>query len=170
MASNATPNGFMSDMAIEIERKFLVADDSWRSGVAEVRSIEQAYLAKTDHVSIRIRIDNGSAATLTIKSAEPGVERREYEYALPVADASELMQRREGAVIVKSRHLVRRGRHVWEVDVFEGENAGLVIAEVELARADEPIERPSWLGQEITHDRRFYNAELAKAPFARWRD
>ncbi len=157
-------------MAVEIERKFLVADASWRSGAGDARAFQQAYLAKTELLSIRIRIVDGATATMTIKSAEPGVERREYEYAIPIEDANELLQRREGAIIVKTRHLVRSDGHVWEVDVFERENAGLVIAEIELTRPDEPIERPTWLGEEITHDRRYYNAELAKAPFARWRD
>jgi adenylate cyclase len=121
-------------------------------------------------VSIRIRIDGNAAATVTIKSAEPGVERSEYEYAIPVADATELLQRREGAVIVKVRHLVTVGEHLWEIDEFDGENEGLILAEIELGCASEHFERPTWLGTEVTHDRRFYNAELAKVPVSRWSD
>ena len=157
-------------MAVEIERKFLVNGNSWRAGVSAVRRIRQAYLAENARVSIRIRIDGDTAATLTIKSAEPGVERSEFEYAIPVADAKEMMERRDGAVVVKSRHIVKIGVHMWEIDEFEGGNEGLVLAEIELDRAHTSFERPLWLGEEVTHDPRYYNAELAKSPHTRWRD
>ena len=155
-------------MALEIERKFRVADDRWKQGVANSRRLRQAYLTKNGRISIRIRIDGAEAATLTIKTAGPGIERHEYEYPIPVADAEALLPRREGTVIIKVRHIVPIGEIVWEIDVFEDANAGLVIAEVELDRADQPFEPPAWLGEEVTHDRRFYNADLARHPFSRW--
>jgi adenylate cyclase len=155
-------------MAIEIERKFLVTDDRWKEGVAKRRHLRQAYLSKNERVSVRIRIDGTHAATLTIKTVTPGIERQEFEYAVPVADAEELLAQCEGAVITKLRHLVPVGALTFEIDVFEGENAGLVIAEIELQRADQAFEQPAWLGAEVTHERRYYNADLARHPFSRW--
>jgi len=155
-------------MAIEIERKFRVSDSAWMSSVSRKRYIRQAYLTKNGRVSVRVRIDGEYKATLTIKTAQPGVARHEYEYDIPVADAEELLELRDGAVIEKTRHDVPIGDVVWEIDVFAGENSGLVIAEVELANGDQEFRRPSWVGEEITHDQRFYNADLAKRPFGSW--
>jgi adenylate cyclase len=155
-------------MAIEIERKFRVVDGAWMSSVSRRRRIRQAYLTKNGRVAIRIRIDGEDRATLTIKTSQPAVMRHEYEYDIPVADAEELLGLRDGAVIEKTRHEVPIGEVVWEIDVFAGENSGLVIAEVELANRDQEFCRPSWVGEEITHDRRFYNADLAKRPFGSW--
>lgn len=155
-------------MAIEIERKFRVVDSAWMSSVSRRRRIRQAYLTKNGRVAIRIRIDGEDRATLTIKTAQPAVLRHEYEYDIPIEDAEELLGLRDGAVIEKTRHEVPIGEVVWEIDVFAGENAGLVIAEVELVNGDQEFCRPSWVGEEITHDRRFYNADLAKRPFGNW--
>lgn len=155
-------------MALEIERKFRVADDSWKPLVTRTRSLRQAYLTKNDRLSTRIRIDGTEQATLTIKTAAPGIERNEFEYPIPVGDAEQLLLRCEGAIICKVRHIVPFAGLVWEIDVFDGENAGLVIAEVELDRADQPVELPAWLGMEVTGDRRYYNADLAMRPFSRW--
>jgi adenylate cyclase len=121
-----------------------------------------------DKLSIRVRVDGPAAATLTIKTASAGRERAEYEYAIPLADAESLMRHREGSVIAKTRHIVPAGELAWEVDVFEGDNAGLVVAEIELDRADRPFERPAWVGAEVTDDRRYYNADLARLPFKQW--
>lgn len=156
-------------MPLEIERKFRVTGEDWRPHVTSVRRIRQAYLTKNGRLSVRVRIDGTEAATLTIKTVEPGIQRNEFEYAIPVADAEELLHRREGAVIVKVRHIVPFAGLTWEVDVFEGENAGLVVAEVELESADQAFARPEWVGAEVTHDRRYYNADLARRPFAEWR-
>ena len=155
-------------MAIEIERKFRVLDGAWMPSVSRKRRIRQAYLTKNGRVAVRIRIDGEERATLTIKTSQPAVMRHEYEYDIPVADAEELLGLRDGAVIEKTRHEVPIGEVVWEIDVFAGENAGLVIAEVELVNGDQEFCRPSWVGEEITHDRRFYNADLAKRPFGSW--
>jgi adenylate cyclase len=155
-------------MALEIERKFRVRGDGWKSHVVRARRLRQAYLTKNDRISMRVRIDGDETATLTIKTARTGIERHEYEFAIPVADAKELMEQREGAVISKVRHIVRNGTFNWEVDVFDGDNSGLVIAEIELDRADRVIELPNWIGEEVTDDRRFYNADLAKNPYSTW--
>ena len=154
-------------MAIEIERKFLVIGDGWKQGVSRVRHLKQAYLTNNDKLSIRVRID-GTAAALTIKTASAGRQRAEYEYAIPHTDAESLMRQREGSVIAKTRHIVPVGQLAWEVDVFEGDNAGLVIAEIELDRVDRQFERPAWVGNEVTNDRRYYNADLARVPFRQW--
>ena len=106
------------------------------------------------------------AATLTIKSRPAALRRLELEYAIPVLEAEALMQLREGSVIEKVRHLVPRGELVWEIDVFQGANAGLVIAEIELEHEDQAFEKPVWLGEEITGVKRYYNASLALSPFA----
>ena len=155
-------------MALEIERKFRVRNDGWKRHVVRARRLRQAYLSKNDRISMRVRIDGDEAATLTIKAARTCIERQEYEYAIPIADAKELLELREGAIISKTRHIVRNGGLNWEVDVFDGDNTGLVIAEIELDRADRIIELPHWIGEEVTDDRRYYNADLAKHPFSSW--
>ena len=155
-------------MALEIERKFLIASPDWRGLVTQTRRLRQAYLANNDRVSVRVRIDGREAARLTVKTANASVERHEFEYPIPVDDAEDLLLQREGVLIIKTRHIVPIGPLVWEIDTFENENAGLSIAEIELERPDQVLERPVWLGEEITHDRRYYNAQLAKNPFSRW--
>ncbi len=155
-------------MALEIERKFRVSGDGWKPLVSRTRRLRQAYLTKTGRLSIRVRIDGDAAGTLTIKAARSGMERHEYEYAIPLTDAEELMLQRDGSVISKVRHIVPIGGLEWEIDVFDGENAGLVIAEIELDRPDRTFERPDWLGEEVTGDRRYYNADLAKRPYTSW--
>ncbi len=155
-------------MAIEIERKFLVVDMSWKPHVVRVRQLRQAYLAEDGKISVRVRIDGFESATLTLKTARAGIERYEFEYPIPVADAEALLQHRIGSLISKKRHIVPIGPLTWEIDVFEDENTGLVLAEVELDHAGRSIEHPAWLGEEVTHDRRYYNAELATHPFLRW--
>lgn len=155
-------------MSIEIERKFRVISSEWMQLVSRSRGIRQGYLTKNGRISIRIRIDDNRRATLTMKTSQPARRRKEFEYDIPVADAEELLELREGAVIEKVRHDVLIGDLVWEVDVFAGENAGLTIAEVELKHEQQAIERPSWLGEEITHDQRFYNADLARRPYQSW--
>jgi len=155
-------------MALEIERKFRVSSDSWKPLVTRTRRLRQAYLTKNGRLSIRIRIDGDEAGTLTIKAARSSIERHEYEYSIPLPDAQELMLQREGSIIAKVRHIVPLGGLNWEIDVFDGDNAGLVIAEIELDRPDRDFERPGWLGEEVTGDRRFYNADLAKHPYKSW--
>lgn len=148
-------------MAQEIERKFLVANEDWRTGVVATRSLCQAYLARTDKVSARVRIADGKEAFLTIKSAAAGTKRSEFEYPVPVEDARELIALCQGRTIDKTRHIAEFGGDRWEIDVFAGALAGLVIAEIELADEAAPFERPPWLGAEVTGNPDYYNAALA---------
>jgi adenylate cyclase len=148
-------------MATERERKFLVTGGAWRAQVVSERAIRQAYLASTPHAAIRIRISDDSKAVLTIKSAEPGIERSEFEYAVPLVDAEAMIALRTGEVIEKRRHVVPAGDLTWEIDVFAGAHDGLVMAEIELPTQDTPFESPDWLGEEVTGDRRYYNASMA---------
>lgn len=161
-------------MAIEIERKFLVTGDGWRAAAHEVVPMAQGYLndlAAMDtgamKASVRVRIA-GDAAHLNLKSRELGHTRQEFEYPVPVADARALLALSVGGLVDKRRHLVKVGGHLWEVDEFLGDNAGLVVAEIELADADESFERPDWLGVEVTDESRYYNLALASHPFSQW--
>lgn len=150
-------------MAKEIERKFLVTGEGWRDRAEGSRGLRQGYLALTDKLAVRVRILDDAEALLTFKSAAPGTTRAEYEYPIPLADARELLTLATGLVIEKRRHRVPLDGLTWEVDVFEGAHAGLVIAEIELPTEDTPFTRPGWLGREVTADRRYYNASLAVA-------
>ncbi|HKY85856.1 MAG TPA: CYTH domain-containing protein [Pseudorhodoplanes sp.] len=150
-------------MATEVERKFLVTGDDWRDQVAHSVAIRQAYLSFTAAMAIRIRIVDDAMAFLTIKSAEPGIARSEFEYPVPLEDARGLIELRTGQVIEKRRHLVRFRGAQWEIDVFEGAHTGLVIAEIELADENTAFEHPPWLGKEVTGEARYYNVSLAGA-------
>ncbi len=152
-------------MADEIERKFLVSGDPWRTAADRGCLIQQAYLALADVVSVRVRVRDKAAATLTIKSRAVALRRKEFEFPIPVDEAAELIMLRTGALIEKTRYKVPCGDLVWEIDVFEGANTGLVIAEIELEHEGQAFERPAWLGEEITGVERYYNASLALAPF-----
>jgi adenylate cyclase len=155
-------------VAQEIERKFLLRDDSWREfSDAGCRYI-QGYLANNDRCSVRIRIA-GTQAFLGLKSATLGISRAEFDYAIPLADAEALLTTLcEQPLIDKTRYLVRDGLHVWEIDVFHGDNEGLVVAELELDSEDESFERPAWLGAEVSDDPRYYNVCLVKHPYKHW--
>lgn len=148
-------------MATEIERKFLVNGDAWRQSVTRNIAVRQAYLSGADAMTIRVRIVDDAKAFLTLKSPQLGPVRSEFEYAIPVGDALALIAARTGLLIEKRRHIVETGGARWEIDVFEGAHAGLVIAEIELQDASASFERPPWLGQEVTGDERYYNAHLA---------
>jgi adenylate cyclase len=148
-------------MAIEIERRFLVKASDWRHEAGTPRRIRQAYIAVNEAVSVRLRIVDGERAFLTIKSASPGIARAEFEYPIPLADAEELLGFRSGGLIEKWRYCFLIGPARWEIDVFEGALAGLVIAEIELEAVDTHVDLPHWLGKEITDDGRYANASLA---------
>lgn len=148
-------------MGQEIERKFLVAGRSWQDAVSKVSSVSQVYLAVTEFSSTRVRIKNGETAFLTVKSADAGRSRAEFEYAIPVGDAQAMFALRVGHVIEKRRHIVIFEGQRWEIDVFTGDLDGLVMAELELDDADQQFGKPAWLGEEVTDDRRYYNASLA---------
>lgn len=155
-------------MAVEIERKFLVVDDGWRLDVSRIRHIRQGYLSRNGAASVRIRCADGGQAFLTIKSAKQGMVRQEFEYAIPAGDAEEMLLLCGCCTVEKQRHDVPYGGLLWEVDVFLGANAGLVIAEVELASENQEVDRPAWLGEEVTGDLRYYNTELAVRPYRTW--
>lgn len=155
-------------MAIEIERKYLVRNDGWQCAAAEGRHFEQFYLTSASPASVRVRIEDGQRAWLTVKSGAGGISRNEFEYAIPVADALAMLPLAVGTKIAKVRFDVPNSGHRWEVDVFSADNEGLVIAEIELHSVDEQFEIPSWVGPEVTHDRRYYSASLAQRPFKTW--
>jgi adenylate cyclase len=161
-------------MGIEIERKFLVTGEGWRAAAHAVVPMAQGYLndvgaveAGTQKASVRVRLQ-GQTAFLNIKSRQMGHTRQEFEYPVPVEDARALLALCVGGLVDKRRHLVKVGAHVWEVDEFLGDNAGLVVAEVELAAADEAFEKPDWAGAEVTDEGRYYNLALASYPYAQW--
>jgi adenylate cyclase len=155
-------------MGKEVERKFLVVGEAWRAGVTSATQIVQGYIAASATATVRVRI-RGEHAYLTLKGASSGIARSEFEYEIPVDDARAMLaELATGPVIDKVRHLVPVGDHTWEVDVFAGDNAPLVMAEVELADAGESFELPDWAGLDVSEDRRYYNANLARDPYSRW--
>lgn len=155
-------------MATEIERKFLLRNDSWRDGAGAGTRFRQGYLIGAERASVRVRIE-GEEANLNIKGATLGVRRQEYEYPIPLADARELLDTLcAQPQIEKTRYHVPYGDHLWEVDVFAGANAGLVVAEVELSAEDETFELPPWAGEEVSHDARYYNVCLVNHPYSEW--
>ena len=153
-------------MAKEIERKFLVKD-SWQPQSSGIK-IAQGYLSTVPERTVRVRI-KGNRGYLTIKGKNQGISRAEFEYEIPVQDAEELLQLAEQPILVKTRYLEKQGDFTWEVDVFAGENQGLVVAEIELPAEDAEFSRPAWLGQEVSGDVRYYNANLIKCPFSLWK-
>lgn len=155
-------------MAQEIERKFLVSCDDWRSQVASSSYYRQGYMANTDKCSIRIRVA-GEKGFLNIKSATLDITRTEYEYMVPVEEAEAMLNGFcEGALIEKTRYFVEHQGHTWEVDVFDGRNRGLIMAEIELEHRDETFPLPPWIGAEVSDDPRYYNVYLARCPYAEW--
>ena len=155
-------------MGVEIERKFLLASDAWRAQARDRTRMEQGYLGG-ERCSVRVRIE-GDAAFLNIKSRELGARRLEFEQPLPLADAQAMLAAFCPQRVQKWRHRVDSAPHVWEIDEFLGENAGLVVAEIELGAEDEPFTRPDWLGAEVTAEARYYNLNLAATPYSRWPD
>ena len=155
-------------MAVEIERKFRVRDDSWRQNVRRSMHIRQGYFARTPRLRGRIRIF-GDKGFITFKS-EPGVvSRYEFEYEIPKHEAEEMISRFNiEPMITKTRHDVPFAGLTWEVDVFEGANAGLVVAELELRDEGQAFEKPPWVGEDVTNDRRYGNSSLARHPFVTW--
>ena len=157
-------------MAIEIERKVLVTDDSYKAMAFHSDRIAQGYICRQGGNSTRVRV-RGEKGFLTIKgpSANGGVSRFEWEKEIPVEEAWELMKLCHNAIIDKRRYLVKCGAHTYEVDEFYGDNEGLVVAEVELASEDENFVKPEWLGEEVTGDVKYYNSMLMKNPYKNWK-
>ncbi len=153
-------------MGVEIERKFLVRNDSWRTG--DGIPFRQGYLNSNLNRVVRVRT-MGETAVITIKGLNVGAVRREYEYEIPLRDADEMLDELcERPLIEKTRHLIQHAGFTWEVDEFFGENAGLVVAEIELPAEDMAFEKPDWLGPEVTDDPRYFNSNLVLRPFTIW--
>jgi len=155
-------------MAFEIERKFLVHGEEWRRDVTTRSAIRQGYLAPGDRVSTRVRITDGRHATVTIKSRGAELRRLEVECTISVRDAEALLALRHSGLIEKVRSNVVWQGSTWEVDVFSGENAGLIIAEIELAHEHDHFAHPPWLAAEVTGQSRYYNGSLARHPYSEW--
>lgn len=158
-------------MAIEIERKFLVTDDSYKTLAYHSDRIAQGYICREGGNSARVRV-RGDKGYITIKgpSRDGGLSRYEWEKEIPVQEAWELMRLCNGATIDKTRYLVRCGAHTFEIDEFHGDNEGLVVAEVELSNADELFEKPGFIGKEVTGDKRYYNSSLTRVPYKCWQN
>jgi len=161
-------------VAIEIERKFLLANDGWRAGIERSEPIAQGYLVGaqalrdgTARASVRARLA-GTQAWLNIKAARLGIERAEFEYPIPVGDARDLLATLCDGVLEKTRHHVRVDGVLFEVDEFAGDNRGLIVAEVELPAVDAPFPRPPWLGREVSTLARYYNVNLIAHPYRQW--
>lgn len=155
-------------MASEIERKFLLKTEAWRDEVSDSMRLVQGYLARGPRSAVRVRIQ-GEKAELNVKHTLDGIERLEFEYEIPLDDARQMLDRVAlRPLIDKTRYHVHHGGHLWEIDEFYGDNAGLVVAEIELGSTDEPFERPDWLGEEVSSDRRYYNSNLSELPYTQW--
>jgi CYTH domain-containing protein len=157
----------MRAMGEEIERKFLVIGDGWREA-AQGTPYRQGFLSTAPERTVRVRAA-GSKGTITIKGKSVGARRPEFEYEIPLADAQRMLDTLcKRPLIEKIRYTLALGRHTWEIDVFEGDNAGLVVAEIELGSEDEAFDEPEWLGDEVTDDPRYFNSNLVENPFRAW--
>ena len=154
-------------MAIEIERKFLVVGDGWRTTDGVL--YRQGYLNRDKMRTVRVR-QAGDQAFLTIKGKTTGISRTEFEYPIPVNDAEELLALCDGTLIEKIRHKIVYAELTWEIDEFLGDNAGLVVAEVELTSAEQAVELPAWVGVEVSNDPKYYNSNLSTYPFLSWQE
>ncbi|MFZ4115812.1 MAG: CYTH domain-containing protein [Chthoniobacterales bacterium] len=154
-------------MGIEIERKFLVKNDTWRSEAVGIDYC-QGYLSQKPEATVRVRTE-GEKAFLTIKGRSEGISRPEFEYEIPPQEARELQRLCITPLVQKTRYHIPYEGIIWEVDEFHGENEGLIIAEIELDHPEERIPLPPWIGEEVSHDPRYYNSNLAVHPFTKWK-
>ena len=154
-------------MGVEIERKFLVLDDSWREGAVGI-SYRQGYIRTQGPTTVRVRIA-GQTGYLTLKGPSTGLSRLEFEYEIPVKEADQLLRSLcDRPLIEKIRYRVEYQGMQWEIDEFSGDNEGLILAEVELETPEQVIEHPPWIGQDVSHDSRYFNSHLAQYPFSAW--
>lgn len=157
-------------MAIEIERKFLVKNDAWKAVNHTYKQYKQAYFCNTSKVSVRIRTSDDKA-WVSFKSATIDISRFEYEYVVPLKEAEHLMgEFSQGSIISKTRYFIPVGTHLWELDVFEGDNKGLIVAEIELSDENEEFIKPDWIGKEVSKDSRYFNSNLVTFPYKDWYD
>ena len=155
-------------MGVEIERKFLVDHEKWGK-LKKTAGIHyhQGYLVDDVHCTIRVRVA-GTKGFVTIKGANSGISRKEFEYKIPASDASELIKSFAGSSVEKIRYKIKFAGKLWEVDEFLGDNKGLIMAEIELKHENEEFEKPGWITREVSDDDRYYNSNLAKNPFKDW--
>ena len=157
----------MDGMGEEIERKFLVSGELWRE-TAEGTRYRQGFLSTEPERTVRVRVA-GPRGSITVKGKNIGARRAEFEYEIPVADAERMLDTLcKRPLIEKVRYTLAIGPHTWEIDVFEGDNAGLVVAEIELSCEDEASEKPDWVGNEVTDDPRYFNSNLVANPYRTW--
>ena len=157
-------------MAIEIERKYLLINEDWRQLVSKSTRMTQGYLCRSEIKAIRVRIA-ADQAHIDIKQSIDGIHRHEFEYDIPVKDAEEILkQTTEEGVIDKTRHLIVDDDLTWEIDEFHGNNAGLIVAEIELPSADHPVPQHPWLGKEVSTDMKYFNSHLISHPYKDWSD
>ncbi len=157
-------------MSEEIERKFLIINDNWKKLPLKSSDYIQGYLSTNEKCSIRVRIA-GDNATLNVKSATLGIYRSEYDYPIPLEDAREMLDKLcIHPLIEKTRYKIYLDKHTWEIDVFSGENDGLIVAEVELESVDEDFVKPDWVGEEVSDDPRYYNVCLVENPYKNWKN
>lgn len=155
-------------MAYEIERKFLLRDDSWRSQVQRTLSLKQSYFCNTDRASVRVRVAD-QTAFISTKTITLDIRRHEFEYQIPLHDAEFMLEHMcSGSTIIKQRHLIQAGSHTWEIDEFFGDNEGLIVAEIELSHEEEAFARPHWLGEEVSGDSKYVNISLVEFPYKEW--
>ena len=155
-------------MALEIERKFLLKNDNWKALVKEEILIKQGYLNSEKERTVRVRT-YGDKGVITIKGKTNNLTRKEFEYAIPLTEALQMLEIAEKPLIEKTRFIVINNGNTWEIDVFEGMNNGLLVAEIELESENEKFEIPEWIGQEVSTDPKYYNACLIKHPFTAWK-
>ncbi len=154
-------------MGQEIERKFLVKNDNWR-GQVQGKRYRQGYLSTVKERTVRVRTA-GDKGYITMKGITVGASRSEYEYEIPLSDANEMLDRLcEHPLVEKTRYRIPQGNVAWEIDEFEGDNAGLITAEVELKDEHQSVKFPDWLGAEVTGDPKYFNANLVAKPFTKW--
>lgn len=156
-------------MDVEIERKFLVKEGMLGDiGINGVKTIKQGYLSNSKEKSVRIRIDDNRGC-ITIKGVTTGISKSEFEYEIPINDANEILEKlTDGGQIEKKRYISTFGGEIWEIDVFQGKNQGLVLAEIELESEDEKITIPDGCGQEVSTDPKYINTQLVKKPYTEW--
>lgn len=157
-------------MATEIERKFLLKNDSWKTEAGIGKIYHQGYIVSTQEKTVRVRIA-GDEGFITIKGSpkEGSFSRSEFEYTIPLLDATEMLNTLcNSGQIEKTRYIINKNNHIWEIDVFTGLNDGLIIAEIELSSESETFELPSWIGEEVTFDKKYANALLVNHPYSAW--
>lgn len=155
-------------MAYEIERKFLLRSDAWRTQITQTLQIKQAYFCNTENASMRVRVSDQSAF-LSAKTMTMEIRRHEFEYKIPLHDAEFMIEYMcSGSAVIKQRHLVMIEQHTWEIDEFQGDNEGLIVAEIELQNESEAFSKPDWLGKEVSNDLRYMNMSLVNNPYKNW--